>query len=226
MDFKLNQSLVDLGITDIVVAKVSGIDLSQPLNDDILNKLGTNEKRALDTDLDDLRDNPIINGYVEMVKKIGRSLKKNPPTTEALIGNIQHRGSFPRVNSVVDIYNIESLRSYLSIGAHDISKIDFPIEFTVSNKPDIFSPIMAPDKKVAEYDYVYRDQKGILAYLDCRDSELYKIDENTTDVLFVVQGNEATTVQYRMAALTRVCNDLRSIMPDIESKVEVISSEN
>jgi len=100
------------------------------------------------------------------------------------------------------------------------------IEFTVSNKPDIFSPIMAPDKKVAEYDYVYRDQKGILAYLDCRDSELYKIDENTTDVLFVVQGNEATTVQYRMAALTRVCNDLRSIMPDIESKVEVISSEN
>lgn len=226
MDYKLDQSLMDLGISNIVIAKVSGVDLSAKLNDEILSELKTNEDKALNTDLDGLRDNSIINGYVEMIKKIGRSLKKNPPTTEALIGNIQHRGSFPRVNSVVDVYNIESLRSYLSIGAHDMDKIDFPIEFTVSNKPDVFSPIMAPDKKVADYDYVYRDRNGILAYLDCRDSELYKIDDSTKNILFVVQGNEYTTVEYRKNALAMICETLKSIMPNLKYEIEVISGTN
>ncbi|WP_125590932.1 B3/B4 domain-containing protein [Companilactobacillus jidongensis] len=225
MNFKLNQSLVDLGISNIVIGKVTGVDFSQKLDNQILKELKINEDKALKTDLNQLRNNQIINGYVEMVKKIGRSLKKNPPTAEALIGNIQHRGSFPRVNSVVDVYNIESLQSYLSIGAHDMDKIDFPIEFTVSNKVDIFSPILAPDKKVADYDYVYRDKNGILAYLDCRDSELYKIDDSTKNILFVVQGNEYTTVQYRVDALTRVCETLNSIMPKVKYSIEVISSE-
>lgn len=226
MYFKLDKSLIDLGINDIVIAKVDGVDLSASMNDVLNTELKINEDKALNTDLTELRDNHIVSGYVEMVKKIGRSLKKNPPTVEALIGNIQHRGSFPHVNPVVDIYNLESLRSFLSIGAHDMSKINFPIEFTVSNKPDIFSPIMAPDKKVAEYDYVYRDQKGIMAYLDCRDSELYKIDDETKNILFVVQGNEYTTVKYRIDALTRVCENLKSIMPEVEYSIEVISGQN
>ncbi|QAT42351.1 B3/B4 domain-containing protein [Aminipila luticellarii] len=222
MNFILNESLVNLGIHDIVIAVVEGTDSSVTLPDKILELLKSREERALALQPDELDENPVIAGYRNLVQKIGRSAKKNPPTAESLIKNIQRRGSMPRINTIVDIYNTETLQSYLSIGAHDLDKIEFPIEFTVSHREDIFYPIMAPEKKVADYDFIYRDQKGILAYLDCRDSELYKIEENTTKVLFVIQGNQNTSVEYRKNALERICESLKEITPGLTYKIQVI----
>ena len=71
--------------------------------------------------------------------KVGRSIKKNPPTVLALIRNIQHRGALPQINSIIDIYNVESLKSFLAIGGHDLDKIEGPIEFTVSQRDDLSS---------------------------------------------------------------------------------------
>ena len=68
------------------------------------------------------------------MKEVGRSVKKNPPTILALIKNIQSRGFLPTINSVIDIYNVECLRSFLAIGGHDLDKIQGPIEFTISQR--------------------------------------------------------------------------------------------
>lgn len=223
MNFILDDSLANLGIHDIVIAIVHGVDPAAVLTDEFLETLECREKKALALTPDELDQDPVISGYKDLVQKVGRSQKKNPPTAEALIKNIQRRGSMPRINSIVDIYNTETLNSYLSIGAHDLDKIKFPIEFTVSKKEDIFYPIMAPEKKVADYDYLYRDQKAILAYLDCRDSELYKIGEETKNVLFVIQGNENTSALYRQEALERICKSLKEIMPMLEYSIQVIS---
>ena len=73
-----------------------------------------------------------------MLQSVGRSVKKNPPTVLALIRNIRHRGSFPNINSIIDIYNVESLHSLLAIGGHDLDKIAGQIEFTVSQKKMFF----------------------------------------------------------------------------------------
>ena len=48
------------------------------------------------------------------MQKAGRSIKKNPPTIPAFIRNIQHRGSMPHINSIVDIYNVETLTETIS----------------------------------------------------------------------------------------------------------------
>ena len=40
----------------------------------------------------------------------------------------------PHINSIVDIYNVETLKSFLAIGGHDLDKIQEPLEFTVSQK--------------------------------------------------------------------------------------------
>ena len=58
-----------------------------------------------------------------------------------------------------------------------MDKIQGPIEFTISQREDTFLPILSTEKHVSETDPVYRDQEGIMAWLDVRDGEGYKMEE-------------------------------------------------
>ena len=177
MKFILNESLAMLGIKNVVIGIAKNVDPHAPLPASFLKKQKEMEKWALNCDIDEVSDTPVIQGYKDLLQSVGRSVKKNPPTVLALIRNIRHRGSIPNINSIIDIYNVESLHSLLAIGGHDLDKIAGQIEFTVSQKEDVFLPILSTEKHVSQTDYVYRDQKGILAWLDVRDGEHYKFDD-------------------------------------------------
>lgn len=215
MDWILNQSLVDLGIETVVIGVAKQVDPQAPLSADFLSKKKEMEAWALNCDLSSVKEEAVVQGYIDLLKEVGRSAKKNPPTILALIKNIQSRGFLPTINSVIDIYNVECLRSFLAIGGHDLDKIQGPIEFTVSQKEDIFLPILSTEKKVSETDPVYRDCQGILAWLDVRDSEYYKFEDQTRNAIFIIQGNRETSVAMRLEALERIHQDLASCMPNV-----------
>ncbi|EKS17836.1 hypothetical protein HMPREF9186_01604 [Streptococcus sp. F0442] len=216
MDFRLDDSLVDVGIDTVVVGIAKHVDPQAVLPVAFLEKKQAMEEWALQCQLEEVSDSAVVTGYTDLLQKVGRSTKKNPPTILALIRNIQHRGTLPQINSIIDIYNVECLRSYLAIGGHDLDKIEGPIEFTISQREDLFFPILSSEKHVAPTDPVYRDQKGVLAWLDVRDSDLYKFEETTKNALFVIQGNQETSVEMRLEALERIHRDLVSCMPDLQ----------
>ena len=216
MDFRLDDSLVDVGIDTVVVGIAKHVDPQAVLPVAFLEKKQAMEEWALQCQLEEVSDSAVVTGYTDLLQKVGRSTKKNPPTILALIRNIQHRGTLPQINSIIDIYNVECLRSYLAIGGHDLDKIEGPIEFTISQREDLFFPILSSEKHVAPTDPVYRDQKGVLAWLDVRDSDLYKFEETTKNALFVIQGNQETSVEMRIEALERIHKDLASCMPDLQ----------
>ena len=215
MDWILDQSLVDLGIETVVIGVAKQVDPQAPLSADFLSKKKEMEAWALNCDLSSVKEEAVVQGYIDLLKEVGRSVKKNPPTILALIKNIQSRGFLPTINSVIDIYNVECLRSFLAIGGHDLDKIQGPIEFTVSQKEDIFLPILSTEKKVSETDPVYRDCQGVLAWLDVRDSEHYKFEDQTRNAIFIIQGNRETSVAMRLEALERIHQDLASCMPNV-----------
>ena len=215
MDWILNQSLVDLGIETVVIGVAKQVNPQAPLSADFLAKKKEMEDWALNCDLSSVKEEPVVQGYLDLLKDVGRSVKKNPPTILALIKNIQSRGFLPTINSVIDIYNVECLSSFLAIGGHDLDKIQGPIEFTISQREDSFLPILSTEKHVSESDPVYRDQQGIMAWLDVRDGERYKMEETTRNVLFIIQGNRATSVEMRLEALDRIREDLASCMPNV-----------
>ena len=216
MDFRLDDSLVDVGIDTVVVGIAKHVDPQAVLPVAFLEKKQAMEEWALQCQLEEVAGSRVVTGYTDLLQKVGRSTKKNPPTILALIRNIQHRGTLPQINSIIDIYNVECLRSYLAIGGHDLDKIEGPIEFTISQREDLFFPILSSEKHVAPTDPVYRDQKGVLAWLDVRDSDLYKFEETTKNALFVIQGNQETSVEMRLEALERIHRDLVSCMPDLQ----------
>ena len=222
MKIIINKSIAALGIKSVVIGIAKNINPNAKLSDSFLKKQKKMEEWALNCNIDEVFNHPVIQGYKDLLQSVGRSVKKNPPTVPALIRNIQHRGSIPCINSIIDIYNVEALNSFLAIGGHDFDKIHDYIEFTVSKKEDIFLPILSTEKHVAKTDYVYRDEKGILAWLDVRDGENYKFDDKTKNAIFIIQGNLNTSVEMRMEALKRIENDLAECMPDMEFEIRVI----
>lgn len=222
MKIIINKSIVALGIKSVVIGIAKNVNPNAKLSDSFLEKQKKMEEWALNCNIDEVFNHPVIQGYKDLLQSVGRSVKKNPPTVPALIRNIQHRGSIPCINSIIDIYNVEALNSFLAIGGHDFDKIHDYIEFTVSEREDIFLPILSTEKHVAKTDYVYRDKKGILAWLDVRDGENYKFDDKTKNAIFIIQGNLNTSVEMRMEALKRIQDDLAECMPDMEFEIRVI----
>ena len=223
MKIIINKSIAALGIKSVVIGIAKNVNPNAKLSDSFLEKQKKMEEWALNCNIDEVFNHPVIQGYKDLLQSVGRSVKKNPPTIPALIRNIQHRGSIPCINSIIDIYNVEALNSFLAIGGHDFDKIHDYIEFTVSEREDIFLPILSTEKHVAKTDYVYRDEKGILAWLDVRDGENYKFDDKTKNAIFIIQGNLNTSVEMRMEALKRIQDDLAECMPDMEFEIRVIN---
>ena len=221
----VDKSIVELGITSVVIGVAKNIDPNVKLSDSFLKKQKKMEDWALQCDVDEVLNNPITQGYADLLKSVGRSIKKYPPTVPAFIRNIQRRGSMPHINSVIDIYNVESLHSLLAIGGHDLDKIDGQITFTVNKEAGVFLPISSTEKQVAETDYVYRDPKGIIAWLGVRDGENYKFDDGTKNAIFIIQGNANTAVEMRVEALKRIQSDLAECMPHLEFEIQVIEGE-
>ena len=222
MKIIINKSIAALGIKSVVIGIAKNVNPNAKLSDSFLKKQKKMEEWALNCNIDEVFNHPVIQGYKDLLQNVGRSVKKNLPTVPALIRNIQHRGSMPCINSIIDIYNVEALNSFLAIGGHDFDKIHDYIEFTVSEREDIFLPILSTEKHVAKTDYVYRDEKGILAWLDVRDGENYKFDDKTKNAIFIIQGNLNTSVEMRMEALKRIQDDLAECMPDMEFEIRVI----
>ena len=221
----VDKSIVELGITSVVIGVAKNIDPNAKLSDSFLKKQKKMEDWALQCDVDEVLNNPITQGYADLLKSVGRSIKKYPPTVPAFIRNIQRRGSMPHINSVIDIYNVESLHSLLAIGGHDLDKIDGQITFTVAKEAGVFLPISSTEKQVAETDYVYRDPKGIIAWLGVRDGENYKFDDGTKNAIFIIQGNANTSIDLRVEALKRIQSDLAECMPHLEFEIQVIEGE-
>ncbi len=224
MNIIIDQSIVALGIKSVVIGIAKNIDPQVKLSDSFLNKQKKMEDWALHCDVDGVLNNPITQGYADLLQRVGRSIKKYPPTVPAFIRNIQRRGSMPHINSVIDIYNVESLHSLLAIGGHDLDKIDGQIEFTVNKEEGVFLPISSTEKHVAATDYVYRDLKGIIAWLGVRDGEQYKFDDGTKNAIFIIQGNANTSVEIRVEALKRIQSDLAECMPQLEFEIQVIDA--
>ena len=110
MEIIVDKSMAALGITDVVIGIARHLNPNAPLGEVFEQKLCEKEQWALQADADDIARNPVVAGYTEMLGKVGRSAKKNPPTVLALLKNIQRRGNIPRVNSIVDIYNLAALQ--------------------------------------------------------------------------------------------------------------------
>jgi len=119
-------------------------------------------------------------------KKLGKDPNRYRPSAEALCRRILRDIPIYRLNTLVDIINIVSIRSGLSIGGFDSSLIQGNIHLVRGNISDDFEAIGRGKLNVDGLP-LYKDDIGGIG-TPTSDNERTKITGNTTDILLIFNG--------------------------------------
>lgn len=141
---------------------------------------------------------PVLRGFRQLHESVGRSNKRYVSSSETLLKVLLQTGQLSHVNLLVDIYNLVSVKTRLSLGAHDVSAICGKIHLRLTTGEERFWPLGSASLKpvgLGEYAYV-DDENNILCRLEVRQGEQTKITLDTTECVCIVQGNPATESEY------------------------------
>lgn len=141
-----------------------------------------------------IASDPTLLGFRQLHDAIGRSSRKNVASPESLLKLVLKTGSLPQVNLLVDIYNLMSIETRLSLGAHDLTAINGNVQLRSTDGTENFWPMGSDKPKVVSSgEYAYIDDSGdVLCRLEVRQGDKTKIDLNTTACFYIVQGNATT----------------------------------
>jgi DNA/RNA-binding domain of Phe-tRNA-synthetase-like protein len=142
-----------------------------------------------------IEKNHILDGFRRLHSRVGKSNRKFVSSTENLIRTYLRRKAIPSINLAVDIYNVVSLETMLSVGAHDVDKVEGDINFRITNGSERFLPLGSQKiKRVSFGEYCYIDSSDeILCRMECRQAEKTKVEKTSRNCVFIVQGNENTS---------------------------------
>ena len=196
--FTFDARVRELGITGMYFV-MEGLT-NQATNDEF-DELLVHELEALDDSVSrgyDVKTDPILKGFRTLHAQLGLSNRNNVSSAENLLRMIRMNGSIPRVNLLVDICSLVSLRTRLAVGAHDLARIDGDIRLTLTTGRETYVPFGAPvPRPVGPGEYAYIDDSGaIICRLETRQVTKSKVDLSTTSCFFVVQGNPSTEADY------------------------------
>jgi DNA/RNA-binding domain of Phe-tRNA-synthetase-like protein len=159
--------------------------------------------------------------FQELLRKAGVNPCKEQPSLERLLSYALRRGDLPAINSLVDAYNLVSLRSLLSLGAHDLDRIALPVSLRLLTGEEPFTPLgSSAAVPVAAGEYGYVDAEGrVLCRLDILQAEFSKVTAETTNALLIVEGTAAHSPDVLCKAfddaiemVTRHCGGMAEVM--------------
>jgi len=139
----------------------------------------------------------------QVLRDVGVKPRRHPPSNQKLLEFALKHGTLPAINNLVDAYNLVSLRTLASLGAHDRGQISSPVELRLLTGEETFTPLgrSEPESVVAgEFGYVDAEAR-LLCRLDSLQADFSKVSESTRDVLVIVESTTATPDQDRRAAV-------------------------
>ncbi|HEY7358542.1 MAG TPA: phenylalanine--tRNA ligase beta subunit-related protein [Ktedonobacterales bacterium] len=155
-----------------------------------------------------LADVPELRCWREAYKAFGVKKTSYRSSVERLLKRVQQGNGLPRVNNVVDAYNLISLRYRMPVGADDLDKVVSPLCFRYARPGDTFIALgdeSAEPDPPASGEVVYADAEKLLCrrwnwYQDARSP----ISAATTSAVLTVQALEPTAALVE-EAVTELC---------------------
>lgn len=126
----------------------------------------------------------------EIIRNVGVKPKNHPPSTQKLLEYAWKHGTLPSINNLVDTYNLVSLQTLCSLGAHDFDLISPPVELRLFRGDESFRPIGGDEEtRVDPGEFGYVDAENqIVCRLDSRQAEFSKVTASTSNVLLIVES--------------------------------------
>lgn len=144
------------------------------------------------------KDDPILAGFRDLHTKVGRSNRDYVASPEGLRWLYLERGRFPHINTLVDIYNLISLKSGLALGAHDIDYVSGNVTLRLTKGDEVFIPLGKTEPVSifpGEYGYV-DDGNNVICRMEVLQVEPTKTTVASKDIFMIIQGNPNTSSEY------------------------------
>ncbi len=123
-------------------------------------------------------------------KALGKEPNRYRPSAEALCRRIVKGDELYRIDTLVDLINLVSLKSGYSIGGFDLDKIEGDLELGVGEAGEDFEAIGRGQLNIEGLP-VYRDNVGGIG-TPSSDEERTKITSGTSNLLIIINGYAGT----------------------------------
>ncbi|MDD5502825.1 MAG: phenylalanine--tRNA ligase beta subunit-related protein [Candidatus Thermoplasmatota archaeon] len=141
--------------------------------------------------IETVKDAPVFRAYRDFFWSIGIDPTKTRPAAEALIRRILQGKELPRINTVVDAYNLASAKSHISVAAFDTLKLKGTLRLRFAKPGEKFigigmqTPILLDGNEPVIEDSGAPEPIAVYPY---RDSDSTKITESTREAVFIMCG--------------------------------------
>jgi DNA/RNA-binding domain of Phe-tRNA-synthetase-like protein len=178
-----------------------------------------------------IRAAPEVAAFQDLLRKVGANPRREQNSVERLLTYALKRGSLPGVNSLVDAYNLVSIRTGCSLGAHDLDRITLPVTLQVMAEAATFPPLGGTTEVVVNPgEYAYVDGQGrVLCRLDVIQADFSKVTTATTNALLIIEGTATHSPAVLQQAfveaaevIRRYCGGTAEVitLPPVESRHE------
>ena len=224
MKFKVEKAVIDSGVK-IIFAVMENIDNTgenaqwREYREKRLEELYAQYEGI------DVHADPILEGFNILHDNVGVKRRKNIPASENLIKLLLKNHGMFYINKAVDIYNLVSLETKLALGAHNIDNVSGNVTLRFTDGAERYIPLgQEQPVPVAPHEYCYCDDDNeVLCRLEIRQVNKTRVDENTCNIFYIIQGNDATPdsllndAAERIITLTvKYCGgDGRIIIPEV-----------
>ncbi|MCW4021408.1 MAG: phenylalanine--tRNA ligase beta subunit-related protein [Candidatus Bathyarchaeota archaeon] len=140
-------------------------------------------------DIDSMKDKPVFRVYRDFFWTIKVDPTKNRPAAEALIRRVVSGKPLPRINTLVDAYNLASIKTAVAIAAFDADRLRGDLKMRYAKSGEKFLGIgMNKPLLLRGGEIVVQDEKKLVAVYPYRDAEDSKVTEATRNVLLLFCG--------------------------------------
>lgn len=162
----------------------------QKKNDELENfKLKVMKQIRQNYDIDTVKDQPPFRAYRSFFWSIGIDPTKNRPAAEALTRRILAGKTLPCINTLVDAYNLASIKSGIPLATFDADKLEGAILMKFAkNGEQILGIGMEKPLSLKGGEIVLCDHEKLIAVYPYRDADNTKVTKETENVTIVVCG--------------------------------------
>jgi len=136
-----------------------------------------------------LREEPVFRAYRDFFWRIGIDPTKIRPAAEALIRRVLRGSPLPKINTLVDAYNLASMETGIALAAFGMDQIEERLLMREGREGEQFLGIgMEKPLTLKGGEVIVEDGKSIIAIYPYRDAEKSKITLQTKRAFMLVCG--------------------------------------
>jgi len=207
--FQISDECAELGLrVGVMVLRDIAIgDSPTDLRRSIQSSAG--EVRRRFSDIAAIRDTAEVQAFRRIYQAVGVNPNRHAPACQRMLEMAWRRGDLPRINTLVDLYNMVSIECLFSLGAHDLREVDLPLRLGMAARDESFTPLGSyggEDLRCGEFAYFDARQR-VVCRLDLVQADFTRITALTTDALLIVEGTPAHDQQ----TFEKASNALRTL---------------